>query len=81
MKTERFPPLTKWWLTQHPNIKDEIRDHFAYAKTAVVEARVLADSIDEAISKARELYDKWIDDQLGVMDDAVFEDFTDEQLG
>lgn len=55
--------------TQHPDIKDEIKDHFAYAKTARVEARVIADNIDEAIVKARDLYDKWIDAQLGIMDE------------
>jgi hypothetical protein len=54
--------------SQQLNIKDQVKTH-----SNSVEARVLADTIDEAIAKARELYDKWIDDQLEFMDDVDFE--------
>lgn len=58
--------------TQQPDIKDEVRDFYARGSSRM-DIRVLADSIDEAIVKAREVYDKWIDDQLGLMDDEDFE--------
>jgi hypothetical protein len=51
--------------SQHPDIKNQVKTH-----SNSVEARVLADTIDEAIATARELYDKWIDDQLEFMDDS-----------
>jgi hypothetical protein len=57
--------------TQQADLKDEIKDFYARGRSSV-DVRVLADSIDEAVSKARELYDNWIDSQLDMMD------FTEE---
>jgi hypothetical protein len=57
--------------TQQTDLKDEIKDFYARGRSSV-DVRVLADSIDEAIIKARELYDNWIDSQLDMMD------FTEE---
>lgn len=50
--------------TQEENLVNTIKGH---AKK--VEARVIADSADEAIIVAREMYDQWIDEQLGLMDE------------
>jgi hypothetical protein len=54
--------------TQQTDLKDEIKDFYARGRSSV-DVRVLADSIDEALTKAREMYDVWIDDQIGLMDD------------
>jgi hypothetical protein len=55
--------------TQNLHLEDSIK---AYNNS--VEVRVIADNIDEAITRARALYDKWIDEGLELMGSVGEED-------